>query len=203
MLLSFLYPCSTSSFTLSLSSLSLLLSPACPTVFPQLWTSDNQVEGEDTEEPRDWARPPQASLSACHCPGSFHHDHQHWDHLTIIIVVQLSPSFFYLGVSTFIFLLSVYCFLFCSNCGEREWGVRVGFKLFGGRVHLEGLNVFWVGCLSADLFVCGSNRGVVILGWWVRGQVLDSWNMQQVEFLESDNRLYCMYSIHINGLILD
>lgn len=31
----------------------LPLTPVLPLVFPQLWTSDNQVEGEDTEEPKD------------------------------------------------------------------------------------------------------------------------------------------------------
>ncbi len=55
-------------------------------------------------------------------PAHLHHDHQHWDHLIIIIVVQLSPSFFYLVLSTLTSHLSVYYSFFCSNCGERGMG---------------------------------------------------------------------------------
>lgn len=64
----------------------------------------------------------------------------------------------------------------------------------GGSVWKGGIGSMWKGKVCLGLvaglltffFVYGRNRGVVLLRWWVRGQVLNS-NMQLVEFLESEN----------------
>lgn len=79
------------------------------------------------------------------CPAivlaHLHHDHQHWDHLILIIVIQLFPSFFLSKVSQYSSHSHRFTIpSFCSNCGERGGE----FKWCGGRVKVFGFRCFWV-----------------------------------------------------------
>lgn len=134
-------------------------------------------------------------------PAHLHHD-QHWDHLVIIIVVQLSPSFFYLVLSTLISLLSGYYSLFCSNFGG--WGGRVSFKLRGGEGPCGRVKCVWGRLLVSWPFCVWEKYGcciIMVVGKRASSQLMKhavSWVFK----IRKTVILY-VYPIHINGPILD